>query len=285
MPPSTRRPLLKRGSRSPDVVRIKQYLEAQGFWEWDHAPRRKGSINLSTYSAKLADAVAYWQQTHLGPDGRPLAVDGIVGDDTWWSLLHPTGKAQSSGLGKYQRLPNGLTVLRRQLLLTALGEYGVKERPMGSNRGLEVDKYLPKWWLKERNRLEKGPPWCCFFVSWVTRQVFGKYPLGRNHGSCKAAWMAAQGRGMTMVPLAPAPGDAFYMTWGPRTGHIGFVLRVSEDGKEINTVEGNCANRVKIGRRPIDYRIFGVIDFCGDGIGGFERGLIPVPEVGRDSTR
>lgn len=276
--------LLKRGIRHPKVVEVKDLLAAQGFWN-------KLEDDWPAFSAALADAVAYWQQTHLGPDGFPLAVDGIVGDNTWWSLMHPAGKAQSSGLGKYKRLPNGLTVRRRQLLLTALGEYGVKEWPMGSNRGDRprggIDKYLPGWWLEKPG---KGPAWCCFFVSWVTHQVFGRYPLGRNHGSCKQAWKAAKDRGMGLIatPHLIAPGDAFVMKWGPRTGHIGFVYRVSEDGKEINTIEGNCANRVKIGRRPTEGKIYGVIDFCGDEVfaqGGFERGLIPVANVSKDSTR
>jgi hypothetical protein len=293
--------ILAKGSVGPRVVELKQRLMAQGFWS------EAGTLSR-TFGVKLEEAVAYFQQTHLGPDGKPLAVDGLVGPDTMWALKHPTGKAQKEGLGRdaddrYENIPAGIGPDRKLLLVTALNQYGIRERPMGSNRGDApnggVDKFLPTWCKKKPG---KGPAWCCFFVSWVTKEVFGTYPLGRVHGSCAKAWEAAMHRRMAWPkykivdtreptnPVHPLPGDAFYMRWGPRTGHIGFVYRVSEDGTEINTIEGNCANRVKIGRRSVDDRIFGWIDFWGDSMAAmeyskFERGLIQAPNVGRARTR
>ena len=49
------------------------------------------------------------------------------------------------------------------------------------------------------------------------------------------------------------------------TGHISFVLQLACDAKSYNTVEGNCGNRVKIGRRNLDdSQLRGFIDIIGD---------------------
>ena len=271
------------------VVVFKDAMANQGFWTGNRS---------EAYTKTFAQAVAYFQQTHLGPDGEQLQVDGIIGPNTGWALNHPTGKAQKSNLspkttGGHLRIPMGISEERARILGIALGEHNVREKPNGSNRGPGIDKYLPTW-----AQTRPGPPWCCFFVSWVTKQALGQYPLGRNHGSCARAWKAAQERGMAWPkykivdtpghrnPTHPIPGDAFYMRFGPTKGHIGFVYRVSADGKTINTVEGNCANRVKIGRRRLDDRVYGIIDFFdGEESSRFERGLIEAKDVGKDRTR
>ena len=79
----------------------------------------------------------------------------------------------------------------------------------------------------------------------------------------KGFWEPNDGR-------TPTPGDAFVILYkdpalGWCTGHIGFVLQVSRNGKSINTVEGNCGNRVKIGKRSLsDPNIRGCINFFDD---------------------
>ena len=95
----------------------------------------------------------------------------------------------------------------------------------------------------------------------------------------------------------PIPGDAFVMLYrnsrGQPTGmgHIGFVLRVQESGGRataINTLEGNCGNRVKLGRRDLaSPDIVGFINnFPADEQPqGWERGLVGANATGRDSTR
>jgi hypothetical protein len=90
----------------------------------------------------------------------------------------------------------------------------------------------------------------------------------------------------------PTPGDAFVIlhedpeTVDWCTGHIGFVLQVAEDGKSINTVEGNCGNRVKIGRRVLaDPKLRGFINIVGDHP-EFDRGsLRGAKDVGGSGTR
>ena len=85
----------------------------------------------------------------------------------------------------------------------------------------------------------------------------------------------------------PFPGDAFVMEHGDGTGHIGFVLRVSADGTTINTVEGNCGNRVKVGLRSLSaHDIVGFIDNVPDETReDFERGVLSASAVENASTR
>jgi hypothetical protein len=277
---------LKVGSLGYGVGLLKLTLADQGFWPKAHTGPE--------FTPKLKQAVEYFQSTHLGRDGEPLTVDGKVGDETRWALKHPTGKAQRSGIPNDQ-IPEGLSNDRRWLLEVALGEHGIKEKPNGSNRGSGprggVDKYLPAWCKKEDG---KGPAWCCFCVSWVLYEHFGYHPLGRRHGSCKKAWEAAKKQKMHIPIDRPGfssfrvmPGDAFVMLRRNGTGHIGFVYRVCSTGQKINTIEGNCGNRVKIGRRDI-YKapMHGFINFFGDAPSSFEKGLlISADDVSAEGTR
>lgn len=281
--------MLMQNSVGPAVVELKRLLAAQGFWTGSMSP---------IFGKELDAVVAHFQQTHLGPDKQPLDVDGIVGPDTLWALKHATGKAQKEGLGpnhhaRIMSIPDGIGFFRAALLRCALEQYGIRERPNGSNRGDSpkggVDKFLPDW----QKTKPKGPAWCCYFVSWVSREVFARYPLGRRYGSCARAWAKAMELGMAYprvgddgVRFLPMPGDAFYMRYTPTTGHIGYVYRVSEDGLVINTVEGNCANRVKVGGRDVDERIHGFIDFFRERRHDeFEHGLIVAENVRKAGTR
>lgn len=277
----------KSGDKGAEVVEFKQRLRQQGFWPWDDAS--------PNYTDRLAEAVAYFQQTHINEKGEPCGVDGKVGPETLWALKHPTGKSQKSGIPG-DNIPGGLSDGRAGLLQIALAEHGIKEIPNGSNRGLKprggVDKYLPGWQKKPG---EKGPAWCCYFVFWVGKQHFGHYPMGKRQGSCSKTKKIAVDHGLFRPArgiYTPVPGDAFVMLYkgtNKGKGHIGFVYRVSSDGNEINTVEGNCGNRVKIGKRSLlDSSIAGFIDFWNDGkslAGTFNRGLVEAADVGGAGTR
>jgi hypothetical protein len=281
--------VLKIGSVGPEVVKVKAQLAKQGAWS---------AHNTSpNYTPSLAKAVAYFQQTHLNERGEPCGVDGRVGLETRWALAHPTGKAQRNFITVgSEGLPGGLSEGRSSLLAIAIAQHGIKEVPNGSNRSSSprggVDKFLPHWCRKDD---EKGPPWCCFFVSWVHNEALGVYPLGERVGSCARAWKLAQGgmRFRNSGRRSPGPGDAFVMLYksdGSFTGkgHIGFVLRVSEGNSKINTIDGNCGNRVKVGVRDLtDDRVVGFIDPWKDGrtLQNFDRGLIAASNVGELGTR
>jgi hypothetical protein len=271
---------LQRGDKGEQVKRLQRILKEHGFF--------KGEIG-GNFQALTSQAVLYFQQTHLGPDGKFLEVDGVVGPDTWWALENPSGSHQRSNLtGK---IPDGLTPKRIKTLQIALKEHetGVREIPDGSNGGGGVEKYLDGF----------KAPWCCYFWSWCTRQSLGSYPLQAKYGHCKSAWEKAKQLEMAREKgnYIPIPGDAFVMLYRNAAGkyngkgHIGFVLRVQANGNgaaEINTVEGNCGNRVKVGRRSLaSPEVVGFINSFPDDEQptGWERGLIQAAAVAGDNTR
>lgn len=281
--------MLMQNSVGPAVVELKRLLADQGFWTGSMSP---------IFGKQLDAAVAYFQQTHLGPDKQPLDVDGIVGPDTLWALKHATGKAQKEGLGpnldtRIANIPKSLAPGRQLVLAVALRQHGIREQPNGSNRGPGVDKFIPDW-----ARTTPGPAWCCFFVCWVLHCYFKVHILGRHHGSCATAWRAAEKRGMALPgtisgierELAlPMPGDVFYMDYGNGKGHFGFIYRVAEDYSRINTIEGNCGNRVKIGCRTYEEneQIRGIINPWPEDTRhqDYELGLIKAGDVGKEGTR
>jgi len=271
---------LKYGDSGKDVKRLQRYLKAQGFFT---------AYIGGNFFSKTRDAVIYFQQTHLGPDGTFLATDGIVGENTWWALEHPSGEEQRSQLPGW--IPSGLTPMRIQVLNTAIKQHndGVHEIPDGSNWGDGVTKYGG----------QRGSPWCCLFWSWCGKHALGDYFFGAKYALVLSAYTKAKGLNMWLEKDAsiPIPGDAFVMLYknikGKFTGrgHIGFVLRVQvKDGKavKINTIEGNCGNRVKIGSRDLsDPAIAGFINPfpTHEQPTDWQTGLLKSDVVGTDTTR
>lgn len=269
------------GMAHPDVRELIERLRAAGYWTATQTP--------TEITPDVETQILEFQRTHLGPDGRFLTVDGVVGDATRWALAHPDGDAQRSNIRA--TIPRGLGPQRTRILEVALQEHarGVVEVPNGSNRGPDIDKYLPQW-----AKTQPGPAWCCFFYSWVVRSALEAWPLGQQIGSCRNARQRAGALGLyapkALHPERPIPGDAFVMDRGGGHGHIGFVLRLSEDRKRINTVEGNCGNRVKIGLRELgDPELVGFIDNVpSEADTGFDLGIAPAISAGPvsgDSTR
>jgi len=83
----------------------------------------------------------------------------------------------------------------------------------------------------------------------------------------------------------PKPGDIFIQVKESGKGHTGFVVSVSADGKHIYTGEGNCGNRLKIGRRTTT-SIHHYIDCLGDEqTTEFERKNFDVAVVDAQGTR
>lgn len=276
--------LLTRGDTGPVVADVITRLEKLGHYS--------GALT-DKYSAQVEKAVTYFQMVSLGKEGTPLNVDGKAGDETLWALRHATGKAQKSNL--VALMPKGVGGVREQVLLVALHEHtlGAKESPNGSNRGKHVDKYYPGFMqLKFRGKDDGGTAWCAFFFNWCVSQMM-KRPWGGYFGSCYSLWRKSADRGLTYKSgeHVPRPGDAFLlfkpnpMDGGvPKSGHVGLVLRVNKAGTRINTVEGNCGNRVKVGVREIkDIACF--IDYIDDGLDYSGEKLLSVASAAADDTR
>jgi hypothetical protein len=81
--------VLEFGETGDEVKLLQALLQSQGYFA--------GAV-LGHFQEKTRQAVIYFQQTHLGPDGRELEVDGVVGANTWWALYHPSGAAQKSNI-------------------------------------------------------------------------------------------------------------------------------------------------------------------------------------------
>lgn len=279
------KPFLKFGSDGPGVAKLVELLKSHGC-----APRPPVTSSAPTFGRAIENMVLYFQMTHQGPDGKWLDVDGQIGKHTWWALENAHGEAQQSFLEA--GIPKGISGTRKAMLETAVREHGVREDRSRPNRGKDVDKYQPASVTCDPRK--DGQPWCAYFVSWVVKEVYGKHLLGEPVASVWTAYQRARKykRWLPKEGSLPIPGDAFVMLHRDNyktnwcTGHIGLVLQVAKDGKSINTVEGNCGDRVKIGRRSLsDPKIKGFINIVGDRP-DFTRGsLRGAKDVGARGTR
>jgi hypothetical protein len=189
----------------------------------------------------------------------------------------------------FNGVPNGLGHKRALIIGVALQKQGIVEKPLGSNRGPEVERLIPAWAIPDDPKA-RGPAWCCFAAFKIAHEATGAFPLGRWHGSCTKAWKAAQKAGVAVRndgTRVPYPGDAFLIGEGDDMRHIGIVYRVAVDGSAINTLEGNCGQRFRCGTRSlVDGQIAGWIDFVpSERPDGFERGLNGAPVTGAQATR
>jgi len=283
--------ILRFGDKGEEVKRVQEILKQQGFFKGEP---------LGNFQSLTLAAVKYFQSTHIGPDGKFLEIDGIVGSDTWWALDHPSVKEQRNFIEPC--IPDGLSPMRKKALEIALIERGkgVHEVPDGSNWGPEIKKYggSPGW------------AWCCLFATWCYRQA-GMFNI--KEPSTYDFWKLAEKNGWfypldSKDPRAYIPGNAFLIQHkGPKgnwthTGHIALIARVAFGGEcapnvvspapsqamKFNTVAGNEGNRVKFGIRTIK---------CKDLVGfinpfpeeeqplDFERGIIQAQSVERATTR
>jgi len=260
---------LRRLDPDPNVVRLQRMLSALGYFK-DRIPSH-GIFEDVTH-----ENVVVFQLQHIDRHGLPLEPDGIVGKETWWALKNPSGEAQRNHFKPV--IPEGVTIKRRQLLELIYEEHAkpVFEVPDGSNRSQDIDGYWGPTGVI-------GQPWCCAFVSWALHEVLGVYPIGgKHHLGVQAMWRAAIREQKDTA--APKPGDVFIQLKAAGKGHTGFVVGVSADGKSIYTGEGNCGNRLKIGKREIS-SINHFIDCIQDGQSmQFSRSEFDVQAVDAEGT-
>lgn len=184
-------------------------------------------------------------------------------------------------------IPNGLFPLRSIVLSVALAERGTREAT-GRNDG-DVLKYVPE------SMRGNGLPYCAWFVGWCWEQALGKHPYGRRIGGVWDLYRAAKERDEVVVPMSPwpspgpQPGDAFVIFHRPTyakersPGHTGFVLRVSEGGETVTTIEGNLKNGVGMATRCVGDFAALITPYARLGEPSnvsWERGLIDAPRAG-----
>jgi hypothetical protein len=173
---------------------------------------RLGVQQTALFGPTTEHCVVEWQKAH------GLDPDGIVGPLTWARLFAPDPPAS----------------LGRLALREAAARIDIREQPLGSNSGPQVDAFLASVGLPP------GQSWCAAFVCYCFEQAAKKTDrTGRilKTGSCSALFRWAQRNGL-LVP-SPQAGDIF-LCIGGETGHYhtGFVAG-DPANERFPTIEGN----------------------------------------------
>ena len=194
-----------------------------------------GDLKGSGFFGKnTEEAVKVFQARFTDTEGNPLVIDGEVGALTWAALFGP------------ETVPNqekAATKLIERALKAAISQIGVRENPLGSNRGTEVENYL------RSVGLPGGNPWCMAFVYWCYEQA-AKSPAANplvKTGHVLTHWIEAGRRNIPRItteqaknnPSLVQPGMIFIIDTGlpGGTGHTGIVESVI--GGKLVTIEGN----------------------------------------------
>lgn len=179
-------------------------------------------------------AVKLFQTRFTDAFDNPLKADGEVGPLTWGALF---GDASVPGQGQ---TPSSLA---SAVIAVAKSQVGVREKPLGSNSGPEVDAYL------KSVGLAPGNFWCVAFTYWCYEQASTKLTIMNPHvktGGVLKHWADAKGQpGTTRIPTTIAiaqpqlvtPGALFIIDHGGGFGHSGIV--VGTRAGMLITIEGN----------------------------------------------
>ena len=216
------RPQLKSGSLGPSVRELQKLL--------NHSIRPVPPLAVDgDFGAATRLAVMKFQKS------RKLHIDGVAGPRTWAALDH------SSTVPSMPALPQQsgravITTLVEKAVEFALGEVGIREQPLGSNRGPRVDQY------NQASGAGNGALWCMSFVYWCFQQAAAH--TGEENPMLKTAycpallqWAKQQGK----LVDSPQRGDIFLVK-GLRDGKPSVIHTGIVTGGLIETVEGNTNN-------------------------------------------
>ena len=253
------RPLHRGEFGSDDVKALQTRLNELGF----------GRLVVDgDFGEGTENAVLHFQARNSSPDGKPLAIDGEVGETTWAALFGPGAVFSTQALD-----PNAS--MRDLVIDIAASQIGVVEQPRGSNRGPEVDVYIRTTGL---NPADDSFPWCVCFLYWVFEQAAKikrtQNPLPKTAGVI-ALWNLGRHTEAQVVRKSEAnnrnvePGMIFMLDLGGGKGHAGLVIGV--EGDHIITIEGNTNpggssdgfGVFRRAARPITIGVLlGYLDFC-----------------------
>jgi CHAP domain/Putative peptidoglycan binding domain len=205
------------------------------------------------------EAVRLFQAQSVDATGKPLEIDGKVGPMTWSVLFGSAVKiVETSG-----------SSLLDAVIAKAQSQVGVREQPLGSNRGPQVDEYIRAAGL---NPAAGSFAWCTCFLFWCFREASEELgvpnPMPKTAGVLDL-WNKAGQKGLLRITpgLAQAhpekikPGMFFFLSTGAGTGHVGLIKSVS--GVTLRTIEGNTTD----------------ISGSREGIGVFERNARTIGKV------
>lgn len=226
--------MLKKNSSGPAVRQLCQDLTALGYYA--------GAVT-STFDNDVLKAVKAFQMQNADAVGRPLVVDGIVGDVTAWTIQHELGKSQPTiivappGIG----MPTGGSAAARGALQAALAEMAAGNGEVGgNNRGPHVTKYL--------NGLVSTPnDWCAGFVSFCFKSSGQPMPFNYTVGA-RDVLRQFRNKGWGVSPTSanpPLPGDVIVWWRGTPSGwqgHVGLVHSYASG--IVRTIEGNKTPKV-----------------------------------------
>lgn len=218
------------------------------------------------FGPRVEQAIKLFQARNVDIEGRSLKQDGVIGALTWAALFGAAAVPSSNA-------PKDPFLAR--VLQTASAEEAkhVREVPVNSNRGPQVDAYLT------RAGAVPGQSWCCAFVYWcfdeAARAMGRANPMPRTAG-CLDHWERALAHGTKCIPAAAAlenpglvqSGMVFIVDHGGGLGHTGLVEKVA--GGLLTTIEGNTdASKTREGggvyrlTRKINEINKGFIDYTG----------------------
>jgi peptidoglycan hydrolase-like protein with peptidoglycan-binding domain len=207
--PSGARPELSMGARGGAVSELQQKLAAAGF---DPGPI-DGDFGNMTRSAVIRFQSA-----------NRLAVDGVVGPQTWGAL---DGGSFVPGSGPVGSLNPGSGDFRQRILDIAQGEIGNVEA--SNNNDGSVTKY-PNYFGRGQES------YCADFTSWVLTHAGGSL----NDPWCPSIKNQLINTGNWKGRSNPQPGDIVLFDWDQDNvaDHVGIVKSVNANGT-ITTIEGN----------------------------------------------
>jgi lysozyme family protein len=193
------------------------------------------------FGAVTEAAVRLFQARAATPDGEPVEIDGVVGPDTWAALFGPESLPDRTG-------PGVASDHAKVVLEVAADEVGVRESPLGSNRGRRVEEYQ-----SSVDPALAGQAWCMCFVYWCFKQAAARGGFENRvpkTGGVHFAWRKSGDlpNGVKVVKAADAqrnpnliePGMVFYIRTSDTSGHCGIVVE-SVNGR-LETIEGNTNN-------------------------------------------
>ncbi len=251
--------IIKVGEADGNVVRaIVAGLATRGL----HATSPDG-----VYDKGLKALVSAFQSIHVDALGRPLHIDGEVGQLTWGAIFGATPVTD---------VPTGAA---GAALGIAVSQIGIREQPPGSNRGPEVDRYLREVGLDPDHGPPGGYSWCMAFVHWCFVHAAAPgttTPFPRVAGCLDAFATVRRTAPQRIITRAQAiaspgtirPGMVFILDHGSGHGHTGMVRQ--SVGGALKTVEGNTntdgsnngVGVFELNRRSVmDKQLLGFIDF------------------------